>query len=80
MVDRTDERLWHSLRWHSLRQMLPLRPMGIVMIALRDVRQVNPTLVHLAGTSAAAALFATHHDHRVEIGCVINPFNLLAIV
>lgn len=60
--------------------MLPLRPMGIVMIALRDVRQVNPTLVHLAGTGAAAALFATHHDHRVEIGCVINPFNLLAIV
>jgi len=54
--------------------------MGIVMIALRDIRQVNPTLVHLAGTSAAAALFPTHHDHRVEIGCVINPFNLLAIL
>jgi len=78
MVDRTYERLWHSLRWHSLRQMLPLRPMGIVMIALRDVRQVNPTLVHLAGTSAA--VFAAHHDHWVEIGCVINPFNLLAIL
>ena len=58
--------------------MLPLRPMGIVMIALRDVRQVNPTLVHLAG--ASAAVFAAHHDHRVEIGCVINPFNLLAIL
>jgi len=60
--------------------MLPFSSMGIVMIALRDIRQVNPTLVHLAGTSAAAALFPTHHDHGVEIGCVINPFNLLAIL
>ena len=78
MVDRTYERLRHSLRWHSLRQVLPLRPMGIVVIALRDIRQVNPTLMHLAGTSAA--LFPTHHDHRVKISCIINPFNLLAIM
>lgn len=80
MVDRTNERLWHSLRWHPLRQMLALHPMAIVMIALCDICQVDPTLVHLAGTSAATALFPTHHDHRVEIIGVINPFNLLAVV
>ena len=80
MVDGTYERLWHSLRWYSLRQMLPLHPLGIVMIALRNIRQVNPTLVHLARASTTATLFPTHHDHGVQISCIINPFNLLAIL
>ena len=80
MVYRTDKRLWHAVRWHSLSQMLTVRPMCIVMIALCDIRQVDTTLMHLAGTGAGAAFFATHHDHRVEIIGVIYHFNLSTIV
>ena len=68
------------MRWHSLSQMLAMCPMCIVMIALRDIRQVDATLVHLAGAGAGAALFATHHDHWVEIIGIIYHFNLSTIM